>query len=288
MKVGIIPINVGVGEPEQMVALAQNAERVGLESVWTFEHAVVPVDYASRYPYSSNGKMPATPETNFVDPLIALSFIAAHTKTLRLGTGINILPQANPLMAAKQVASLDFVSNGRFIYGVGAGWLEEEFNALGVPFEKRGARFDDYLVAIKKVWAGEVVEHQSERIQWSGWKSYPLPVQKPHPPIVIGGTGDAALRRVVEHGDGWFAPTAGTKQLGVLVAKLREEAARVGRDPSTIEITAMWFYGGEGIESLAAYRDLGVSRLITPVYALGGGNFVEGLEKLGNDLARLE
>ncbi len=287
MKVGIIPINVGVSEPEQMVTLAQHAERVGLESVWTFEHAVVPVEYASRYPYSPNGKMPASPETNFVDPLIALSFLAAHTKSLRLGTGINILPQANPLMAAKQVASLDFVSGGRFMYGVGAGWLEEEFNALGVPFEKRGARFDDYLVAIKKVWAGEVVEHQSGHIQWSGWKSYPLPVQKPHPPIVIGGTGDAALQRVVTHGDGWFAPTAGTKQLGSLIAKLREQAGRAGRDPGTIEITAMWFYGGEGIESVSAYRDLGVSRLITPVYALGGGNFVEGLEKLGNDLARL-
>lgn len=286
MKVGIIPINVGVSDPEQMVAFAQKAESVGLESVWTFEHAVVPLDYTSRYPYSRSGKMAVTPETHFVDPLIALSFVAAHTKTIRLGTGINILPQANPLMAAKQVASLDFVSGGRFIYGVGAGWLEEEFNALGVPFEKRGARFDDYLVAIKKVWSGEVVEHQSAHVQWSGWKSYPLPVQKPHPPIVIGGTGDAAMRRVVAHGDGWFAPTAGTQQLAELIGKLHAEAKRVGRDPNTIEISAMWFYGGEGIESVAAYRDLGVSRLIAPLYALGGG-FIEGLDKLGDELAKL-
>jgi len=287
MKVGIIPINVGVGDPEQMVALAQKAESVGLESVWTFEHSIVPENYGSRYPYSRSGKMAASPETTFVDPLIALSFVAANTKTLRLGTGVNILPQANPLLAAKQVASLDFVSGGRFLYGVGAGWLEEEFKAMGVPFEKRGARFDDYLVAMKKVWSGEMVEHQSERIQWTGWKSYPLPVQRPHPPLVIGGTGDAAMRRVVQHGDGWFAPTAGTAQLSELIGKLHAEAKRVGRDPSTIEITAMWFYGGEGIDSVAAYRDLGVSRLITPLYALGEGGPMEGLERLGNELAKL-
>lgn len=287
MKVGIIPVNVGVVDPEQMIALAQKAESVGLESAWTFEHSIVPENYASRYPYSRSGKMAASPETTFVDPLIALSFVAAHTKTLRLGTGVNILPQANPLLAAKQVASLDFVSGGRFIYGVGAGWLEEEFKAMGVPFEKRGARFDDYLVAMKKVWSGDMVEHQSERIQWTGWKSYPLPVQRPHPPLVIGGTGDAAMRRVVQHGDGWFAPTAGTAQLAELIGKLHEEAKRVGRDPGTIEITAMWFYGGEGIDSVATYRDLGVSRLITPVFALGEGGPMEGLERLGNELAKL-
>jgi len=287
VKVGLIPINVGVSDPELIVAIAQKAEAVGLESIWTYEHAVVPADYASRYPYSRSGKMPATtPETNFVDPLIALTFVAAHTKTLRLATGVNILPQANPLMAAKQVAALDVLSKGRFMYGVGAGWLEEEFKAMGVPFEKRGARFDDYLVAMKKVWSGDLVEHESERIHWSGWKSYPLPVQRPHPPLIIGGSGDAAFRRVVQHGNGWFAPTAGPAQLAELLGKLRAEAAKVGRDFATIEITATWFYAGEGVDSIAAYRDLGVSRLVAPLYGLGAP-VMEGLEKLGNDLARI-
>lgn len=287
MKIGIVPINVGVRDPQRIVELARKAEEVGIESVWTFEHAVVPVEYASRYPYSPTGKMDVTPETNFVDPLITLAFVAAHTKTLRLGTGVNILPQANPAMAAKQVASLDFLSGGRFMYGVGAGWLEEEFKALGVPFEKRGARFDDYLVALKKAWSGEVVEHQSERIQWSGWKSYPLPAQRPHPPLIIGGKGEAAFRRTVQHGDGWFAPTVGVPSLRKQLALLHAEAERVGRDPKTIEISAMWIYAGEGIDSVAAYRDLGVTRLITPTMALGGDNVLEGLEKLGNELARL-
>lgn len=188
MKIGLVPVNVGVKSVEQMVGLAQYAESLGVESAWTFEHAMVPVDYQSKYPYSQDGKMGAQPETNFIDPLIALTAVAANTKTLRLGTGINIVSQANPLLLAKQAASLDLVSNGRFMLGAGIGWLREEFDAMGVPFERRGARFDDYIEAMKKVWSGDVVEHQSDFINWSGFKSYPLPVQKPGIPIIVGGT----------------------------------------------------------------------------------------------------
>ncbi|MEE8079577.1 MAG: LLM class flavin-dependent oxidoreductase, partial [Pseudomonadales bacterium] len=179
MKFGLIPVNIGVESLEQMVGLAQLAEASGFESVWTFEHVIVPMDYQSKYPYNPSGKMGADPATNFVDPFVALSAIAAATKTIRLGTGVNILSQVNPLYMAKQAASLDFVSNGRFMLGVGIGWLQEEFAALGVPFERRGARFDDYVVAMKKIWAGDVVEHESDFINWSGFKSYPLPVQQP-------------------------------------------------------------------------------------------------------------
>ncbi|HEY5646261.1 MAG TPA: TIGR03619 family F420-dependent LLM class oxidoreductase, partial [Pseudomonadales bacterium] len=184
MKFGLIPVNIGVQSAAQMVGLAQLAEHSGYESVWTFEHVIVPVNYDSKYPYNASGKMGVTPETVMVDPLIALAAIAGATKTVRLGTGVNILSQVNPLYMAKQAASLDFASGGRFMLGVGIGWLREEFEALGVPFERRGARFDDYVVAMKKVWSGEVVEHQSDFISWSGFKSYPLPVQKPHLPII--------------------------------------------------------------------------------------------------------
>ena len=153
MKFGLIPCNIGVSDVGTMLHMATTAEKVGLESIWTFEHAIVPMNYESRYPYSGDGKMPVTPETNFVDPLIALATIAANTTTLRLGTGVNILPQVNPLMLAKQAASLDFVSGGRFMLGIGIGWLEEEFDALGVPFARRGARFADYVEAMRKVWS---------------------------------------------------------------------------------------------------------------------------------------
>ena len=148
MKFGLIPINIGVDSVDQMVGLAQLAENAGYESVWTFEHVIVPLNYESKYPYDASGKMGAAPESPFVDPLLALTAVAASTKTLRLGTGVNILSQVNPLYMAKQAASLDFISNGRFMLGVGIGWLREEFEALGVPFERRGARFDDYVVAM--------------------------------------------------------------------------------------------------------------------------------------------
>jgi probable F420-dependent oxidoreductase len=283
MKIGIVPINVGVFEPEQVAKLATKAEEVGVESLWTFEHVIVPSGYDSKYPYSQTGKMPATPETPFVDPLIALAHAAAVTKKVRLATGVNILPQANPLYLAKQVASIDVLSAGRMMLGVGVGWLREEFDALGVSFERRGARFADYVIAMKKVWSGETVEHESEFLRWTGFKSYPLPVQRPHPPIIVGGTTPAALRRVADLGDGWFAPTGGVDQLAESLAKLREACKAAGRDYDSIEITASWSYSKEGASSLARYRDLGVSRLVVSLFFLDGGPMA-GLDKLGDQV----
>lgn len=282
MQFGLIPVNVGVSKVEHMVGLAQLAEQVGFESVWTFEHSIVPVDYQSKYPYDSSGKMGVTPETAFVDPLIALAHVAAHTTTLRLGTGVNILSQTNPLYLAKQAASLDFVSQGRLLLGLGIGWLKEEFAALGVPFEKRGARFDDYVVAMRKVWSGEVVEHQSEFVSWSGFKSYPLPVQKPLP-VIIGGAKGKAFERIAKYGQGWYAPTTSTAELGKLLGQLDVACAAEGRDRSTVEISAMWVPGGEPIE---AFAELGVSRLVVPLPALAagtGGNPIEAVQKFGAD-----
>jgi probable F420-dependent oxidoreductase len=284
MKLGLIPVNVGVGSAEQIVAVARKAEDVGIESVWTFEHVIVPVEYESKYPYSPNGKMGTTPETNFVDPLIALSLIAASTTKVRLATGVNILSQANPLFLAKQAASLDFISGGRFMLGVGIGWLEEEFQALGAPFERRGARFDDYIQAMKKVWSEGVVEHQSDFISWSGFKSYPLPVQKPHLPVIIGGVKGKAFERTARHGDGWFAPTASPDQLAPMLEELAKACDAVGRDPATVEVSAMWVDAGAGLDALRRYEDLGVSRLIVPIFALGGGDPLEALDKLGQDV----
>ncbi len=284
MKVGLIPVNIGVKSVDKMVGLAVHAEKVGFESVWTFEHVMVPVDYASKYPYSADGKMGATPETNFVDPLIALTAIAARTERVRLGTGVNILPQTNPLYLAKQAASLDFVSNGRFMLGVGVGWLEEEFAALGVPFERRGARADDYLLAMRKVWSGDVVEHESDFLKWTGFKSYPLPVQKPFP-IVIGGSKGRAFERVARFGDGWYAPTATIDQLAALLPKLDAACTKIGRDRASIEISAMWIPAMEGPDVVKRYADLGVGRLLVPAPALGmGGDILDGMTKLADEV----
>ena len=281
MKFGLIPVNIGVESLEQMVGLAQLAEASGFESVWTFEHVIVPMDYQSKYPYNPSGKMGADPATNFVDPFVALSAIAAATKTIRLGTGVNILSQANPLYMAKQSASLDFVSNGRFMLGVGIGWLQEEFAALGVPFERRGARFDDYVVAMKKIWAGDVVEHESDFINWSGFKSYPLPVQQPLP-VIMGGAKGKIYERIARHGDGWFAPIGDPAELAAALAELKTQCDAVERDFSEVEITCMW-PGQGGVEAVQALAEAGASRLVVPLMGLGD-NPIEGIQKLSEEV----
>ena len=279
MKLGIVPINIGVKEPGQIVQMAQLAESLGYESVWTFEHVIVPLDYASKYPYNASGKMGAPPETNFVDPLIALTAIAAATSKIRLGTGVNILSQVNPLYMAKQAASLVFISNGRFMLGVGIGWLREEFEALGVPFERRGARFDDYVVAMRKIWSGEVVEHQSDFINWSGFKSYPVPIQNPFP-VVMGGVKGKIFERIAKYGNGWYAPSGDPAELKGHLDQLRIACDEAGRDMSEIEITCMW-PGKGGADFLGELESVGVHRAVVP---LGGGNAAEALTQIAADV----
>lgn len=281
MKFGTIPVNIGM-PADMMIGFAQAAEQAGLESVWTFEHVMVPENYESKYPYDSSGKMGASPETSFLDPLIALSAIANATSTIRLGTGVNILSQANPLLLAKQVASLDSVSNGRFMLGAGIGWLREEFDAMGVPFEKRGARFDDYVQAMRKVWSGDTVEHSSEFINWSGFKSYPLPVQNPFP-VIMGGDSGKIYERIAKYGDGWYAPTKSPEDLAPRLDQLKQVCEDEGRDYSEIEITAMWALKG-GLDTVKQYGDMGVHRLNIPILAMGEPNPMDGLTKLHDEV----
>jgi probable F420-dependent oxidoreductase len=282
MKIALVPINIGMQSLEQMIGLAQLVESLGFESVWTFEHVMVPLQYESRYPYSKDGKMGGGADAAFLDPLIALTAVAAHTKTLRLGTGVNILSQANPLLLAKQAATLDLLSKGRFMLGAGIGWLQEEFDAMGVPFERRGARFDDYVVAMRKVWSGEVVEHHSDFINWSGFLSYPLPVQKGGVPIVIGGSKGKAFERIARYGDGWFAPTNDAATLAPMLEQLRAACSEHGRDYNTVEITSMWDNKG-GVDAIRAFEDIGVSRVIVPLFLLGRDP-VAGIKTLAADI----
>jgi len=280
MKVGLIPVNVGVSSVDNIVRFAKKAEEIGFESLWTFEHVIVPEDYKSKYPYSPSGKMGAEPDTNFIDPLIALATVAAHTKTVKLATGVNILPQANPLLLAKQAASLDFVSKGRFMLGIGIGWLREEFDAMGTPFERRGARFDDYLKAMRAVWSGETVDHESDFLTWKGFKSYPTPSNLP---IIIGGSKGKVFERIAKHGDGWYAPTSKLDQLPPLLAELDAACKAVGRDRASVEISCMWIPAMEGLDTVKEYEELGVDRLIIPLQALGGSP-LEALDELGSKM----
>jgi probable F420-dependent oxidoreductase len=282
MKIGIIPVNVGYTSAEQIVGVARAAEEAGAESVWTFEHVIVPAEYDSKYPYAESGKMGGTPETPFVDPLIALATVAAHTKRLRLGTGVNILSQSNPLLLAKQAASLDRMSGGRFMLGVGIGWLQEEFRAMGVPFEHRGARFDDYVTAMRKVWSGELVEHHSAFLDWSGFKSHPLPVQDPFP-VVIGGAKGKILERIAQHGNGWYAPFEDAEPLGSMLDGLRGVCRLHGRDFDSIEITAMW-HPGLGMDMIRRMQDIGVHRLVARVMPSSKYDVRDVIAKLGEEI----
>lgn len=269
MKIGIVSINVGgPATAENMVEIVQHAEAAGIESVWTFEHVVVPTDYDSTYPYARSGKMGIPPEAWFLDPLISLAHVAAATKTIRLGTGVNIFPQTNPLLFAKQTASLDALSRGRLILGLGIGWLAEEYAAMGTPFKRRGARFDDYLAAVKKVWSGEVVEHESEFLSWHGFKSHPTPAQKPHPPILIGGTSTKTLERVVNAAEGWYAPSDSQRELSEKIGLLREMAARSGRPFESIDITTNWRIAKRP-DALPELEDLGIKRAVVLLSASG-------------------
>ena len=282
MKIGLIPINIRMQSLEQLVGMAQFIESLGFESAWTFEHVMVPVEYESKYPYRKDGKMGGGADNPFLDPLIALAAVAAQTKTLRLGTGVNILSQANPLLLAKQAASLDVLSGGRFMLGAGIGWLKEEFDAMGVPFERRGARFDDYVTAMRKVWSGDVVEHQSDFINWSGFQSYPKPLQEGGVPIIIGGSKGKAFERVAKLGDGWFAPTNDAASLAPMLEPLKAACADAGRDYSSVEITSMWDNKG-GMDAIEAFSEIGVSRVLVPMFALGRDP-VAGISQLAEEI----
>lgn len=281
MKIGLIPVNIGVTDINLMTGMAQRAEQLGYESVWTFEHVIVPVDYESKYPYNSSGKMGAEPEAPFVDPLIALTAIAARTETIRLGTGVNILSEVNPLLFAKQTASLDVLSGGRLLLGVGIGWLREEFDAMGVPFERRGARFDDYVQAMRKVWSGDVVEHQSEFLNWSNFKSYPVPAQSPLP-LIMGGNKGKIFERIARYGNGWFVPGSDPAEITSMLEQLRTVCEQEQRDPEEIEITVMW-PGHGGKDAVGQLADIGVHRVVVPLQALGPDP-AEGMEKLAQEV----
>jgi probable F420-dependent oxidoreductase len=194
---------------------------------------------------------------------------------------VNILSQTNPLLLAKQAASLDFVSNGRFMLGVGIGWLQEEFVAMGTPFERRGARFDDYVVAMKKVWSGNVVEHDSEFLHWHGFKSYPVPVQKPHVPVIIGGDKGKIYERVASVGDGWYVPGGDPAAVAKQLVELKRACAKCGRDVDQIEITTMW-QPQSGLDTIRKLADIGVARVT--VVAIGGPDPLGAIKRLGDEI----
>lgn len=266
MKFGIIFANTTrFTSREGLVELAQGAEAVGFESLWTVEHVIYPDGYESEYPYDRSGKMVMAPDTDLPDPLIWLTWVAAVTERIHLGTGILILPQRNPLVLAKELATLDALAGGRVELGIGVGWLREEFEALGIPFEKRGKRTDEYVEVMRALWDGDHASHHGDFVSFDGASVNPKP-PRGRVPIHIGGHTETSARRAGRLGDGYFP---GKGDLPTLIDIVRQTAADAGRDPEAIEIT----YGNAelmGEDPVGAVQELaaiGVDRVVVPSFA---------------------
>ena len=256
MKLGMVYTNAGpMSEPELAVALARAAEEAGVESLWTVEHVVVPEGYETPYPYSSSGKMPGGEEITITDPLIWLSYVAAVTTKVKLATGILILPQRNPVVLAKETSTLDRLSKGRLVLGVGVGWLREEFDAIGVPFERRGARTDEYIQALRALWSADET-FEGEFASFKAARSNPKPVNG-SVPIVVGGHSDASAVRAGRLGDGYFPNARDVVRDTELIELARSTAKEHGRDPQALEITI----GVRDAEAAKPYLDLGIDRI---------------------------
>jgi probable F420-dependent oxidoreductase len=255
VKVGLFGINIGpCARPETAARVARAAEDAGFDSLWTGEHVVLPDPQVPPSPIS--------PRERFLDPAVALAFVAAHTQRVRLATGIIILPQRNPLVLAKELASLDVVSGGRLVFGIGAGYLKPEFDALGIAFDERGERTDEYLDAILALWTLEKPAFEGETVRFSAVDAQPRPVQRPHPPIVVGGLSNAAFRRAARRGDGWYGflqdTDATARHLEALAVAARETGRAADR-PLEITVTPR---PGLTLDEARRYAELGVHRLV--------------------------
>jgi probable F420-dependent oxidoreductase len=265
MKFGLRYCNTGhYVDPSKAVELAQAAEAAGFESLWTVEHTVQPGGYASPYPYSEDGKIAGgNNEIDLPDPIIWMSYVAAATTSIKLATGIVILPQHNPVVMAKQVGTLDHMSNGRIILGIGVGWLKEEFDALGVPFEARGKRADEYVAAMRELWSAEAPTFNGDFVSFREAYCRPQPVNK-HVPIIIGGDSKFAARRAGRLGDGYF-PARGVPTDLFEIA--RKTALEHDRDPQALEFTVSM---PEDLADIPELARLGVDRVLIPVTPMAG------------------
>jgi probable F420-dependent oxidoreductase len=278
MKVGIMFANVLLfGTRDGAEKLARASENAGIESLWTVEHVVVPVGYESAYPYSPTGKMPGDETAPIPDPLAWLAFMAAHTKTVRLATGILILPQRNPVILAKEAATIDVLSEGRLELGIGIGWLAEEFEAIGVPFDERVGRTEEYVSALRALWSSDET-FSGDFSSFSNARSYPKPVQQDGIPIVVGGHTKAAARRAGRLGNGFFPATPAT--IGDLVDEMRRAAKDAGRDPDAIEVTTG---GPPSVDFAKSLADQGVGRIVMPAPTFDPNDLERALGELSEN-----
>lgn len=237
IRLGLHGLGIAAGAQRTVIdAVAATAERCGFATLWVGEHVVMVDESDSHYPYSDDGRIAISADVDWLDPLITLSFAAAATNRIELATGVLLLPEHNPVIMAKQAASLDRMTGGRLSLGVGVGWSKEEYDALGVPFEGRGRRLTEYVAAMRTLWRDDVASFSGEFVSFDRVRVNP----KPHGrsiPVVLGGNSDAALRRVAEWGDGWYGfNLADVEEAAFRASKLRSLCREVGRDPTDLRL----------------------------------------------------
>jgi len=293
VKVGLIFVNAGpFSEPDAFRVLATHAEATGFESLWSVEHVVIPNGFKSPYPYTSSGKLSGTSDVALPDPLIHLAFAASITTRIKFGTAVMILPQRNPLYVAKELASLDRLSNGRMLLGIGSGWLAEEFEALQLDWKKRGLMTDEAIQAMRALWRENPSSFHGKYFSFGPVRSLPKPVQQGGVPILVGGHSPAAVRRAARFGDGFFPAVGELKglsweideaamgRLRALLDALKTECQKIGRKPD-LEISVI---GPANLDTLKELRDLGVSRVTIGPPAFTPEELKRGLDKIANDI----
>ena len=275
-----VPTASPFSTPELLAVIGAEAEQRGIGTIWVGEHVVLFEEYASSYPYADDGRIPAPAGTGLLEPLNTLSFLAAHTTNVRLGTAMVLLPQRNPVYTAKEVSTLDWLSNGRVDLGVGVGWLEEEFDAVNVPWPRRGRRTDEYLEVLRTLWCDETSAYDGEFYSLRPCSMFPKPVQEPHPPIHIGGESRAALARVARAGAGWhtFNRTPGqlAGPLGTLDALLAEQ----GRGRGGVTITVCPYFQSLDADIAEQYAGAGADAVAALLLPFGADDVVRSLDAL--------
>jgi probable F420-dependent oxidoreductase len=263
MHIGLVlGVFVPPSSPAFVAAAARAAEARGFHSLWVGEHVVLFDRYAKNYPYAESGEFPASGEAGIAEPFTTLAWLAGQTSTIRLGTWVILVPQRTPLYTAKEVATVDWLSGGRVVFGIGVGWQREEFEALQVPWERRGARNDEYIELMRRLWMDPESSHDGEFWSLESSRAFPKPVQTPHPPIHVGGESDAALRRVVRLGAQWLPFNVNPAQLAERRAALARLLDGTGRDIGDVHITASANRGSARGELAPAFAEAGADQLL--------------------------
>jgi probable F420-dependent oxidoreductase len=262
MRLGLHALGIGAGAERTVIdAVAVAAEAHGFATLWAGEHIVMVDQSASRYPYSEDGVIAVPAQADWLDPMIALGFAAAASSRITIATGVLLLPEHNPVIVAKQAASLDRLSGGRLTLGVGVGWSREEFEALGVPFERRAARTAEYVAAMRTLWRDDVASFDGEFVTFDSIRVNPKPVRDRRIPVVLGGNSDPALRRAVLWGDGWYGFNLdGVAAVRERVGKLEELCGQTGRDRSELRLAVALV--SPQVDDIGALTDLGVDELV--------------------------